>query len=194
MQCTCDKGMIRMEDKIEWACSSHGSWIISIKLWECLRGKDQSEYLAVQDDDHVDVLRIRLWTAATNGHIVHPRGDILAWRSVAQWYRQRKLIRPPELSGKPTSSHLVGTYVELPKEMTNLALRSTCLYFEVFLTCRKILRHGSDGFTSSPKEAWFGLLSPLKIPHPLTGSNPRTLGPMASMLTIIPLSTTSRRR
>jgi hypothetical protein len=38
-----------------------------------------------------------------------------------------------------------------------------------------------------------GILSPLKIHHPLLGLNPRTLGPMASMLTITPSRTTYPR-
>jgi hypothetical protein len=32
------------------------------------------------------------------------------------------LIRPPELSGKPTSSHLVAKLEELAKEIMNLSL------------------------------------------------------------------------
>jgi hypothetical protein len=31
--------------------------------------------------DHVDGVRLRLWTAATNGPIVHPPGDIWAWEN-----------------------------------------------------------------------------------------------------------------
>jgi hypothetical protein len=42
------------------------------------------------DDDHVDGVRPHLWTAATNGPIVHPPGDIWTWRTVMEWYRQRK--------------------------------------------------------------------------------------------------------
>jgi hypothetical protein len=35
---------------------------------------------------------------------VHPPGDISAWKTAVGRYRQRKLqIRPPELSGNPTS-------------------------------------------------------------------------------------------
>jgi hypothetical protein len=70
------------------------------------------------DDDHhhhhnhVDGMTIRLWTAAINGPIVHPPGDIWGRRTMVEWYRQQKLpIRPPELSGillEQLSSSKVG--------------------------------------------------------------------------------------
>jgi hypothetical protein len=44
------------------------------------------------------------------------------------------------------------------------------------------LRHGTDGFTSPPKE----VLSPLKIHRPRPELNPRTLDPVASTLTTSP--------
>jgi hypothetical protein len=34
------------------------------------------------DYDHVNTIRLCLWTAATNGPIVHPPGDIWAWRTI----------------------------------------------------------------------------------------------------------------
>jgi hypothetical protein len=46
------------------------------------------------------------------------------------------------------------------------------------------LRHGTDGFTSPPKEDV--LLITLKIHRPRLGLNPRTLGPVASTLTTTP--------
>jgi hypothetical protein len=62
----------------------------------------------------------------------------------------------------------------------------------IFIHARKVLlhavnlRHGTDGFTSPPKEVVLGFLSPLKIHRPRSGSNPRTLGPVASTLTTSP--------
>jgi hypothetical protein len=35
---------------------------------------------------HVDMLRVCLWTAATNGPIVHPPYDIWVWRATVEWY------------------------------------------------------------------------------------------------------------
>jgi hypothetical protein len=50
-----------------------------------------------------------------------------------------KLIHPPELSGNPTSSHLVAKQEELAKEIMNLALQS--IFNDTLkgpLTCRKM--------------------------------------------------------
>jgi hypothetical protein len=69
----------------------------------------------------------------------------------------------------------------------NFSLRSIFVHnSKWFLTCHKILRHGTDGFTSPPKKACCRFLSPLNIHRPRPGLNPRTLGPMASTPTISP--------
>jgi hypothetical protein len=69
----------------------------------------------------------------------------------------------------------------------NLALRiifvHTCKWF---LTCLKILWNGADGFTSPPKEGVLRIFIALKNQSPRPGLNPRTLGPVASTLTITP--------
>ena len=44
------------------------------------------------------------------------------------------------------------------------------------------LRHGTDGFTSPPKEGVLRIFSPLKIRHLRSGLNPRTWVPKASTL------------
>jgi hypothetical protein len=54
------------------------------------------------------------------------------------------------------------------------------------LTCRKILRHGTSGFTSQPKEGVLRIFIALKNPSPRPGLNPRPLGPVASTLTTTP--------
>jgi hypothetical protein len=62
------------------------------------------------------------------------------------------LIHPPEISGNPTSNHLVAKQKKLAKEMIHLALQSICVHTsKASLTCRKISRQGADGFTSPPK-------------------------------------------
>jgi hypothetical protein len=48
--------------------------------------------------------------------------------------------------------------------------------------CRKILRHGTDGFTSPPKKVVLWILTPLKIHCPRPSLNPRTLGPVPNTL------------
>jgi len=60
--------------------------------------------LIVDAYNHVDGVRLRLSTVATNGPIVHPPGDIWAWKNTVEWYRQGKILTlPPKLSGHSTS-------------------------------------------------------------------------------------------
>jgi hypothetical protein len=59
----------------------------------------------------------------------------------------------------------------------------------IFIQARKVLlhavnlRHGTNGFTSPPKEVVLRIFITLK---PRSGSNPQTLGPVASTLTTSP--------
>jgi hypothetical protein len=54
-------------------------------------------------------------------------------------------------------------------------------YLYGFLTCRKILRHVIDGFTSPPKEVVLHILTLLEIHCRRPGLNPQTLGPKAQV-------------
>jgi hypothetical protein len=76
--------------------------------WLCKPLDDDDDDGDDNDDDLVDGVRLRLWTAATNGPDAHPPGDIWARRTMVEW-RGNLLIRPPELSGNPTSSHVVAS-------------------------------------------------------------------------------------
>jgi len=84
-------------------------------------------------------------------------------------------------------SHLVAKQEELAKEMMNLALRSIFVHTSKgSLTCRKIFRHGADGFTSPPKEGVLRNFISLKNPSlslSRSGFNPQILGQTASTLT-----------
>jgi hypothetical protein len=55
-----------------------------------------------------------------------------------------------------------------------------------FLLAVKFLRNGADSFTSPPIEGMMRIFIALKNPSPSPSLNQRTLGPMASTLTIIP--------
>jgi hypothetical protein len=127
---------------------------------------------------HVDGVR-RLWTAATNVPIVYVPGDIWAWKATEGWYRQGKLlIRPAEPSGSKSG----GT------GRRKVWILSTKYFFHTSkgsLTCRKILRHGDEGFTSSPKKSVRSSIA-LKNPPSRSGLNPRNLGSMASTLNTRP--------
>jgi hypothetical protein len=59
----------------------------------------------------------RLWTAASRGSI-HPPWNIYIYKYGEAWWNdvRRKLIRPPELSGNPTKSHLVASRRNTRKE------------------------------------------------------------------------------
>jgi hypothetical protein len=61
------------------------------------------------------------------------------------------------------------------------------------LSCRKILRHGADGFAFLLKEVVLLILSPLKIHRPRAALSHRTLGPMTSTITTGPPRLTSNR-
>jgi hypothetical protein len=59
-------------------------------------------------------------------------------------------------------------------------------YLRRSLTCRKILRHGTSGFTSHPKEGVLWIFIALKNPSPRPALNPRPLVLVASTLTTTP--------
>jgi hypothetical protein len=59
-------------------------------------------------------------------------------------------------------------------------------YLKGSLTRRKILRHGTSGFTSHPKECVLRIFIVLKNPSHRPGLNPRPLGSVASTLTATP--------
>jgi hypothetical protein len=89
-----------------------------------------------------------------------------------------KRIRQTELSGNPTSNHLLAKQDELAKEMI-LALRSSFVHtYKSSLIRRTILRHGADGFTSPAKEERCAAdFIALKNPSPSARFEPAHLGP-----------------
>jgi hypothetical protein len=92
-----------------------------------------------------------------------------------------------DLSGETTSSHLVAKQRNWAKEIINLALRRVFVHtWKGFLTCRKILRHGANGFTSTPKEGVLRIIWPLKISCHWPGLKPQTVGLMARTLAFTP--------
>jgi hypothetical protein len=82
--------------------------------------------------------------------------------------------------------HLVAKWGETGWEMTAPFHQSVTYlsYLKEFLTWRIILWHGADGFAFPPKEVVLRYLLPLKINSSRPSSNPRTLGPVASTITI----------
>jgi hypothetical protein len=68
----------------------------------------------------------------------------------------------------------------------NLVYSSPWDFKRFFLTCRKILRHRTSGFTSHLKEDVLRIFIALKNLSPWPGSNPQHLSPVASTLTTTP--------
>jgi hypothetical protein len=126
-----------------------------------------------------------------HGPIVHPRVNAM-WTMV-WWYRlglnpnssTRVLWQPTVLSGGPVSTDICGASRGTGEGNENLVYRSP-RDLKRSLTCRKILWHGTSGFTSHPKEGVLRIFIALKNPLPWQGSNPRPLDPVASTLTTTP--------
>jgi hypothetical protein len=141
--------------------------------------------------DHISWVRLLLWTAATNGRIIHPQ---VMYEHGGQWWndyvgRGKFLIRPPELAVSSISRVVwwqVGGTVESNENWVGHA-KYFCSYMHViFFTCHAILRHGASGFTSLPKEGVLRISVALKNPLPRLGLNPQTFCPVESTLTITP--------
>jgi hypothetical protein len=129
----------------------------------------------------------RLRTAASNQPIAHPR--LTAMWNIVWWYRlgltpnssTRVLWQPPVLCGGPVSRDISGASRRMDEGNGNLVYPSP-RDFKGSLTCRKILRHGTSGFTSHPKEGVLRIFV-LKNQSPWPGSNSRPVGPVASTMT-----------
>jgi hypothetical protein len=89
------------------------------------------------------------------------------------------------------SRHLVATRGETGREMAaEFCLSVSLSYFKRSLTRSKILRHGPTASLPLRIKSCYGFLSQLKIHRSEPGLNPRTLGPMESMITITSPRTT----
>jgi hypothetical protein len=73
-------------------------------------------------------------------------------------------------------SHLAANQEEPAKEIMNFALGSLFHTWKGSLTCRKILRHGADGFTSPSNEGVLRTFIALKNPSPLARFEHANLG------------------
>jgi hypothetical protein len=86
-------------------------------------------------------------------------------------------IHPPELSAlvavKTTTNEAEKG---LARNIRNFVYKSLFPYLKGFLTCRKILRHGADGFTSPQKEDMLGISIALRDPSSSAGFEPAKLG------------------
>jgi hypothetical protein len=97
-----------------------------------------------------------------------------SWLRLSPNLSTRALWQPPVLSGGPVSRDISGSHqyrpVFLPSKTTLERVRGdeNLVYpspwdIKRSLTCRKILRYGTSGFTSHLKESVLRILSPLRI-------------------------------
>jgi hypothetical protein len=138
-------------------------------------------------------MRRHLWTATTNGPIVHSQFDIYiwAWRTMVEWYRQVKTTVSSTrgiLWHSYGQSHPLAKQEDLGEINGEFGFQISFVYtWKVIFTCHKYLRHWADGFTSHRKESVLRIFIARKNLSPRPGMNLRTLGQMASTLNITPL-------
>jgi hypothetical protein len=84
------------------------------------------------EHDHVDGMRQRLWTVATNWPIVHPPSNTWPWRTMMEWcWNGKTLIRSPELSGDPAVRLISSKAVGIGEEHYECDFtKYLCSYFE----------------------------------------------------------------
>jgi hypothetical protein len=114
-------------------------------------------------------------------------------RTMVWWYRlgltpnssTRVPWQPWVLSGGPVTRDITGASRRMGEENVNLVYPSPwdC---KRSLTCCKILRHWTSGFTSHPKEGVLLTFIALKYSSLWPGSNLRPLGPVERTLTTTP--------
>jgi hypothetical protein len=86
------------------------------------------------------------------------------------------MLHPPEFSALVAAeipSSEAGRI--LARHVRQFGLEGSFRTSRVLLTCRKILRHGADGFTSLPKEVVLRIFIALKYPSSSAGFEPVNL-------------------
>jgi hypothetical protein len=96
------------------------------------------------------------------------------WRSC----QRRHLWQPPVLSGGPAIRDSSGTSGRVGEGNENLVYLFPWNFKRSFI-CHKILRHGTSGFTSHPKEGVLRIIIAFENPSLWPGSNSQTLCPVA---------------
>jgi hypothetical protein len=127
---------------------------------------------------YVDGVR-RFKTAATNGTILRPTGDMWAWMDMVVMIMMMPVWQTHDSFTRALwqQKHLGASRRNERNE--NFAYQHLrCV--NGFLTRRKILRHWASGFTSHPKEGVLRIFIALKPPSHRPGFNPRPLGPVAA--------------
>jgi hypothetical protein len=95
------------------------------------------------------------------------------------------LTRPPELSVNTTNKDIWKKVREMDEgvRILRISIFDGSIYL---LKCHKILRHGTSGFTSHPKDGVLRVFIVLKHQSPRLGLHSQPLDPVASTLTTTP--------
>jgi hypothetical protein len=129
-----------------------------------------------------------LRTAATIEPIVHPQGGTWTWRAMVVMMmlagRNSWLVHQNSLAVL-LPAEISGTSRRNGRKSENFAYQHL-KYQKGSLTCRKILRHGTSGFTSHPKEGVLRIFIAFENPSPRPGLKPRPLRSGPSTLTTTP--------
>jgi hypothetical protein len=110
-----------------------------------------------------DGMRLCLRTVDSNGTIFHSPGNMWAWRP--WWWWCRRLGITPDSYTRDLWQSYQQTSGESRRNWRGVKILPIqyLRYLKGSSTCCKILRHGTSGFTSPPKERCCGFLSPLSI-------------------------------
>jgi hypothetical protein len=136
------------------------------------------------------------WSCRWGGTTSLNCGQQRAYCSSSGWYMSMKNHSGMVLTGKNSRFvHKSSLAIISAKSSCSEAGRSEERYYEFCLTkylfhtskgsltCRKIVRHDADNFTSHPKEVVLRICFALKIPMTSASLHLRTLDPIASTLT-----------
>jgi hypothetical protein len=142
-----------------WYCPQIACWSLrSVNIFSTARG-------GVDWLTDYDGVRLCLRTATTNGPTVHSPGD----RARRATVMMMMMIPAGDNSWLVHHSSLAVLPAETSGENRRNGRRSENFtyqhlkYLKGSLTCRKILRHGTSGFTSHPKEGLLRICIALKI-------------------------------
>jgi hypothetical protein len=135
---------------------SHGSDFECDSFWDIApwwwRQNEPAEHRFHRLIDY-DGARLRLRTVATIGLIIYPPGDMWAWRAMVMVMMpvgdNSRLVHQTSLAALPADTS--GAIRRNGRRSENFAYQYL-KYLKGSLICRKILRHGTSGFTSHSKE------------------------------------------
>jgi hypothetical protein len=142
----------------------------------------------VSNDDHVYGVRLRLWTAATNGPIVHPLDDTWAWRTIVDWCRRR--ITPWQSYRR---SHQVANRRNGRREWWIWPCEVFLFIFASYFAAKSYVMRPTTLLPPTLKEVVLRTFIAFENPWLRLGLNPRSLGIMASAVTIAPPRRRPRR-